>query len=65
MTRLQIAIEAAWVRFGTLPALSAAVKIPIRTLEDWVAGRRRPGQWAVETIVTKIENAKPKKESVR
>lgn len=35
--------------------MSRLLEIPIRTIEDWEAGRRTPAHWAEKLIVEKLK----------
>lgn len=39
----------------TRAELSRRFKIPLRTLEDWDAGKRRPPEWVKALIIEKLE----------
>lgn len=40
--------------------MSRIFEIPIRTLEDWEANRRKPAKWAEKLIIEKLRNFKTK-----
>lgn len=37
-------------------AMSAATGIPVRTIQDWEAGKRIPPEWAQRYILADLEN---------
>ena len=50
-------IKAARIRAGLSQAeMSRQFKIPIRTLQDWEAGKRNTPEWAEILIIEKLEN---------
>lgn len=38
--------------------MSRQFEIPVRTLEDWEAGKRVPAPWAEKLIIEKLESLK-------
>lgn len=40
----------------TRPALSRLTGIPLRTLEDWEAGRRSPAPWVIELLAFRLRH---------
>lgn len=52
-------IKDARIKAGlTQRAMSDALGIPLRTIEDWEAGKRKPPEWAEKLVVEKLEKMK-------
>ena len=50
--------EAREVKGMSRAELSRWLGIPVRTLEDWDAGVRKPPEWAKRLIIEKIERGR-------
>lgn len=57
LSKLRALIQKKRDQFGSLVALSIASGIPLRTLEDWAAGRREPREYVISGIIQQLEKA--------
>jgi DNA-binding transcriptional regulator YiaG len=55
LAKLQELIEAARLKLRSLAKLGTVLGIPLRTLEDWKAGRRKPNIYTEKLVIEQLE----------